>query len=959
MDRAREAYWQAAWAQEHLSVSTRIPGREKFYALVAYPGTSGFLHVGHLRGLAIADALHRYHRMLGHQVFFPTGAHASGLPAVTFAQRIRDRDPATLQQLESHGIDPIDWPHLEDPVATARMLGQSYLRTFRRAGFLVDESAYVTTVDDDYEAFIRWQFHRLHDRHALVQAPHFSAVCPVCGPVSVDPSETDLSTGGDAEVIRYTTVPFALEDGRILLAATLRPETVFGVTNLWLAPDETLVVWHHEHSEFLVARPSAERLIEQHGGKIGHETPAKDLVSRTVSVPLSDRRVPILVSKLVDPQIGTGVVMSVPAHAPVDHLGLLELSQADRARLGEVPVIISLPNPDGWAASERALYAGGGTPAERAVRATGARSLADVAALGEATERLYRLELGRGRMSTSDYSGESVAIAREKVAASVKSLGTSFDLQEFSKPVICRNGHQVVIRRVPEQWFLHYGDRAWKDQTLDLVGRMTIRPEDYAKELPSILEWFQDRPCTRRGRWLGTPFPYDPDWIIEPIADSTLYPAYFVIRRYVQNGRLQLSQLTDAFFDSVILGTGDGEPSVEASLREELRSEFLYWYPLDLNIGGKEHKRVHFPVFLYTHALLLPRELEPHGLFVHWWMTGEAGAKLSKKQVGRGGAMVGIDEAFQEWGADALRLFHATGASPFQDVEWNPEQVEVARTRLEEIERMVPGMFRSGDGPPELDAWLASEMHEIVRAVRTHFETVSIREAAELVYVRIPNLIRRYATRGGTSGRLLEQIARAWIRMLVPITPHLAEELGEHHFPGLVSVQPFPTADEFETNPAALEEEAFLERLEDDLRAVMRAATDRGQHLDEAVFYVAAPWKRTVEGWMREVTEAGRLPSVAEMMQQVARHPELAAYRAEIPAYVQRVTPQLRSEPALSPIVLDEHRALRTSEGYLLRRFQLRQISVYPEAEAAAHDPKGRRERARPGRPAFYLLTAV
>ncbi|MFZ1023686.1 MAG: class I tRNA ligase family protein [Thermoplasmata archaeon] len=959
MERSREAYWQAVWAREHLSVATRIPGREKFYALVAYPGTSGFLHVGHLRGLVIADALHRYHRMLGHQVFFPTGAHASGLPAVTFAQRVHDRDPATLEQLESHRIDPIEWGRLEDPETAARILGQSYLETFRRAGFLVDESAYLTTVDEDYQAFIRWQFHRLHDRHALVQAPHFSAVCPVCGPVSVDASETDLASGGDAEVIRYTTVPFALEDGRILLAATLRPETVYGVTNLWLAPDESLVVWHHEHAEYLVARPGAERLVEQHGGKIGHETPAQDLVTRMVTVPFLGRRVPILASKIVDPQVGTGVVMSVPAHAPVDHLALRELSETDRAQLGEVPVIITLTKPETWTASERALNVGEGTPAERAARATGARTLQDVGALGEATERLYRLELTRGRMATSEYSGESVADAREKVASPLKALGTSRDLQEFSKPVICRNGHQVVIRRVPEQWFLHYSDRAWKDLTLDLVGRMTNQPQDYGKELPSILEWFQDRPCTRRGRWLGTPFPYDPEWIIEPIADSTLYPAYFVIRRYVHDGRLRVSQLTDAFFDSVILGTGPGEPSVEASLRDELRSEFLYWYPLDLNIGGKEHKRVHFPVFLYTHALLLPRELEPRGIFIHWWMTGESGAKLSKKQVGRGGAMVGIDEAFQEWGADALRLFHATGASPFQDVEWNPEQVEVARTRLEEIERMVPSMFRSGDGPPELDAWLESEMHGVVHAVRGHLATVSIREAGELIYVRIPNLIRRYTTRGGTSGRLLQRIARAWIRMMAPITPHLAEELGEHRFAGLVSVEPFPTPDEFETNPTAMEEEAFLERLEDDLRAVLRAATDRGQRLDEAVFYIAAPWKRTVEGWMREVVEAGRLPSVAEMMQRVARHPELAAYRAEIPGYVQRVTPQLRSEPPLSPIVLDEHRALRTSEGYLLRRFQFRQISVYPETEAAPHDPKGRRERARPGRPAFYLLTTV
>ncbi|MCI4336926.1 MAG: class I tRNA ligase family protein, partial [Thermoplasmata archaeon] len=82
MESAREPHWQEAWAARHLATARREPGREKFYALVAYPGASGFLHVGHLRGLLYADALHRYHRLRGHAVFVPLGTHASGLPAV-------------------------------------------------------------------------------------------------------------------------------------------------------------------------------------------------------------------------------------------------------------------------------------------------------------------------------------------------------------------------------------------------------------------------------------------------------------------------------------------------------------------------------------------------------------------------------------------------------------------------------------------------------------------------------------------------------------------------------------------------------------------------------------------------------------------------------------------------------------------------------------------------------------
>ncbi len=316
----------------------RESGRGKFYALIAYPGASGFLHVGHLRAFAYADALHRFHRALGESVLFPFGLHASGLPAVTWSRRVKARDPTVVRSLEDAGVPPPVWPALEEPEEAARFLGDEYRRVLRRIGALVDESTYLTTIDEDYRRFVQWQLRTLHAAGEVVQGTYFSSVCPVCGPVAVDPSETDLESGGDAEIVRYVLVPFRLGDGRTLLAATLRPETVYGVTNLWLAPGEELVVWHHGTEEFLVAGPGAERLIEQHGGHLGHAVSASQLLGRTVHVPLTGSSVPILASPVVEPKVGTGVVMSVPAHAPADAAALLELPPAERATVGPPPV---------------------------------------------------------------------------------------------------------------------------------------------------------------------------------------------------------------------------------------------------------------------------------------------------------------------------------------------------------------------------------------------------------------------------------------------------------------------------------------------------------------------------------------------------------------------------------------------------------------------------------------------
>ena len=961
MDIGREARWQTAWSEARLARAVRRPDREKYYALVAYPGPSGFLHVGHLRGLVYADALHRFHRMRGADVFFPTGIHASGLPAVTFAQKVRERQPTTVRELELNGIDPALWPQLEDPEAAARFLGQSYLGVFRRMGLLIDESAFVVTTDEDYRAFIRWQFHQFKERGCLVRKTHFSPVCPTCGPVAVDPSETDLSSGGNAEVVRYTVLPFRLDDGRTLLAATLRPETIYGVTNVWIPEREPLVVWHHENRTFLVSRAGAERLVEQHGGRVGHPVPPGELQGKSATVPLVGSRVPVLASPLVDPAEGSGVVMSVPAHAPADALAIAHLSPKWREGLRAPPVILAVPPAIELPASERPLGEGHGTPAERANRATGAKSLADAHAVHEATERLYRLEFTRGTMTVPDLLGVPVSEARVRVEERLRTEGPGFELRQFSEPVICRNGHSVVIRRIPNQWFLRYSDPTWKELGRALVARMSILPDAYARDFPAILEWMDDRPCTRRGRWLGTPFPFDPSWVIEPIADSTFYPAYFIVRRLLAQHGLTADHLTTPFFDFVFLGEGPGEPTVEPAVLDEIRAEFLYWYPLDLNIGGKEHRRVHFPPFVLTHARLLPLELGPRALLAHGWVTTTSGEKLSKRDISaKGGPIPPIVDALERWGADALRLQYVTAALPEVDVEWAPSLVDAAAQRINDIERMVRETRGDGAGAPELDAWLSSEFHGLVRAASEAFRAMRLREAAELVYVRTPTLLRRYYARGGSPGEVTDRVGRSWIRLLSPITPHLAEELGDGRFDTLVAVQPWPVAEEFPRSDAAESVERFLAQVEEDLRNVLRPIQEHGEPVPETVlFYVAAPWKREVESWVRDALDRGETPTVAQIMPRALAHPEVALHRPEVASYVARIVPLLRGEGGPLPPALDEIGTLRAAEGYFARRFGFREMSVHPEAEAAAVDPKRRRERARPGRPAFYLVPRV
>ncbi|MCL2146137.1 MAG: class I tRNA ligase family protein, partial [Methanomassiliicoccaceae archaeon] len=83
-----ERKWQAEWSEKGLDRAERDVGRPKFMIIFAYPGVTGFLHVGHLRGYTYTDAIGRYKRMTGYNVLFPVGTHATGNGAITLASKV-------------------------------------------------------------------------------------------------------------------------------------------------------------------------------------------------------------------------------------------------------------------------------------------------------------------------------------------------------------------------------------------------------------------------------------------------------------------------------------------------------------------------------------------------------------------------------------------------------------------------------------------------------------------------------------------------------------------------------------------------------------------------------------------------------------------------------------------------------------------------------------------------------
>ena len=106
--------------------------------------------------------------------------------------------------------------------------------------------------------------------------------------------------------------------------------------------------------------------------------------------------------------------------------------------------------------------------------------------------------------------------------------GISEIMYEFSEQkVVCRCGEKCIIKTVKGQWFITYSDENWKKLAHECIDNMNFAPEGLRQEFHNKIDWMKDKACARK-KGLGTRLPFDTNWMIESLSDSTIYMAYFV-----------------------------------------------------------------------------------------------------------------------------------------------------------------------------------------------------------------------------------------------------------------------------------------------------------------------------------------------------------------------------------------------------------------------------------------------
>jgi leucyl-tRNA synthetase len=510
--------------------------------------------------------------------------------------------------------------------------------------------------------------------------------------------------------------------------------------------------------------------------------------------------------------------------------------------------------------------------------------------------------------------------------------GQADTMQDLTEEVVCRCGGPVIIKKVEDQWFIKYSDEELKEKTKGHVTSMSVYPNDYKENLPSVLDWFKDRPCVRMGKWLGTRFPFDDKWIIEPIADSTLYPAYYIISKYANEKKITPEEMDESFFDYVFLGKGN--PKNE--LWEKIRKDFEYWYPLDINLGGKEHQTVHFPPFLINHVGILNQRDWPRGIFVNWWVTMEGG-KISKS---KGGAEP-IPDLTKRYSVDGMRLYYCHIGSPFVDIVWDPRAAMSYRNQVERLYNTAIELLGRNGGKKRIDEWLVSRFYSKLKKANEEMAKFNLKAPIDLMLFEFLNDLEWYRKRGGENKETIRLIMDVWLRSLAPFIPHVCEEVWEKSGKGLVSAAQWPEPDNSKINEKVELMENSVVGLEADIKKVIELAKITPKKIS---VFVAPEWKRTVYGKAKEIKNANLL--IKEVMQD----PEVKKRGQEAVTYVQYLG---KHSQELSPVMLgssEELNALKDAKEYLEKTFSAG--SVFENAEASSN-PKAK--SAVPLKPAIFV----
>ncbi|KAL4433681.1 hypothetical protein ABPG75_000122 [Micractinium tetrahymenae] len=1051
-----QAKWEAAKAFEADAPAEGRP--PKFFGTFPYPYMNGVLHLGHAFSLSKLEFAAAYHRLRGDNVLFPQGFHCTGMPIKACADKLAREiatygnppqfpteeeaaaaEPAPAQE-DNGSVDPTkfvakkskaaakkgtgntqwdilkmsDIPEEEiaqfaDPLHWLRYFPPLAVRDLKAMGCGIDwRRSFITTdVNPYYDSFVRWQFEVLHKQGKIVKDKRYAVYSPLDGQPCAD---HDRASGEGVGPQEYTLIKMrvlelkgklaALEgQGPVfLMAATLRPETMYGQTNCWALPDGDYAAFRGLNGEvYVMTERSALNLSYQDRTPVTGK-PEKlldlkgtDLLGLPVRSPRTHHdRIYVLPLLTILTNKGTGIVTSVPSDAPDDYAALMDL--VNKPKLREKYGIL-----DEWVLPYKVIpiidIPGFGTAAaEKVCTDMKIQSQNDTKKLAEAKQLVYLKGFTDGVLIVGEYAGKKVSEVKGLIKNEMIAAGDALLYSEPEKPVMSRSGDECVVA-LTDQWYVTYGEQEWREATEACLKRMELYDDNTRHQFEHTLGWLNQWACSR-SFGLGTRLPWDPVYLVESLSDSTIYMAYYAVAHILQagdmygegEGPIRPEQMTSEVWDYIYLG-GDlpANNPIPAELLQKMRREFEYWYPFDLRVSGKDLIQNHLTFCLYNHTAIWAGQQQYWPLSMrcngHLLLNAE---KMSKST----GNFKTLQQAIAEYSSDAMRIALADAGDTMDDANFEHGTANGAILRLTKelawiVETLAAADSLRDEAPTSfLDRVFDNEMNIAVERTKVAYDRMLFREALKTGWYDLQNARDVYRFACGAEGgnrRLLLRYIEVCALLLAPICPHTCEHIWSSLLkkPGMVIKAGWPAAEapDYVLQQAAKYLDDTIAHLRKGIaKAETPAKPKKGEAPQPAkkvtgvAVYVAdrfGGWHAKVLACLAGMYDAAANSFQADAMQQVlatlGTDPELSSMNQK--ALKQTVMPfaKFRTELALKGgaavlqdrLPFDEVALLQENKAFLLRALQIAELEVHAvsyEQQQAAED--SRIAGATPGSPA-------
>ena len=650
------------------------------------PNITGQLHMGHALDNTLQDILIRWRRMQGYSALWLPGTdHASIATEAKIVEAMR-KEGITKEDLGREKFLERAWEWKKE-------YGGRIVSQLKKMGSSCDWERERFTMDEGCSKAVKEVFVRLYNKGLIYRGERIINWCPHCK-TSISDAEVEF----EEQAGHFWHLRYPLTDGSgYLELATTRPETLLGDTAV-------------------AVNPSDERY--------------KDLVGKTLTLPLVGREIPIIADDYVDVDFGTGVVKITPAHDPNDfQVGLRH----------NLPVI-NVMTDDAKIVEDYPKYAG-----------------------------MDRYEAREAIVKDLDEGGFLVKVEKHD-----HNVGT------------CYRCHSTVEPRVSKQWFVKMDELAGPAIECVKSGKTKFVPERFNKIYYHWMENIRDW-CISRQLWWGHRIPA---YYCDECGEVTV--AKEMPEKCPKCGCTHLHQdedTLDTWFSSALwpfstLGWPDKTPELD------------YYFPTNTLVTG--YDIIFFWVARMIFSSVEQMNSQPFDtVFIHGIVRDENGVKMSKS-LGNG-----IDPllVIDQYGADALRMFLATGNSPGNDMRYSEKRVEACRNfanKLWNASRFVHMNIDDYNVKNELpatleteDKWILHTLNNVAKEVNENLERFELGIALSKIYDFIWNSYcdwyielckARLQSEGETAQnarQVLIYVLDKILKLLHPFMPFITEEIWQ------------------------------------------------------------------------------------------------------------------------------------------------------------------------------------